>query len=209
MLGFARGSAAPDNGQSRGTSRQTRGWGEKEPLTPQMNSPQPPPGCGDEDPSAKSPPPRRLGGDGSSHSHPTGPVEGGGFSPSAAAPTAAEPGPGFAPRRREAGRKPEAAAVSRKPCTVASQFSGSAGTAARAPAPPGCSRPPASYAGHWDVVRSALHLGKGQAWECGRSPGAEPGTLHCPKSHSMKPHPGPYVFKLTGTTPRRGAFSSL
>lgn len=188
MLGFARGSVAPDGEQSPGTSLQAHGWGKEEPLTPQMSSPPSPTRCGDGDPiAAKSTPPRQVGGDGedgSSCSHPTSPPEGGGLAPSAAALMAAELGPSLALRRSKAGRKPEAAAVSRKPRAAVSRFSGaciSGRTAAGAPAPPpGSSQPPASYASRWGLAHSALHLGKAQAWEC-RSPRREPGMLCYPK----------------------------
>lgn len=112
---------ASEDGQSRGTSLWAHGWGEKEQLTPEMNSPHPPWGAGMETPVLPNHPPPRF----------------------ASAPTAAEPCPGLVPRCSKAGRKPEAAAVGRKPCAAASQFRGTgvsaetvAGASAHAPQHP-------------------------------------------------------------------------
>lgn len=125
VLGLASGSVASDDGQSRGTSLRAHGWGEKEPQEHPEGSP----------PKRTALTHRGVQG-WRPWMHP--PVLPSHLPPrSASAPTAAEPRSGLVSRCSKAGRKPEAAAVSRKPCAAASQFRGtgvSAGTVAGAPA---------------------------------------------------------------------------
>lgn len=145
------------------------------------------------------------------------PPDGGGFAPSAAAPTAAELGPGLAPRRSKAGKKPEAAAVSRKPRAAVSRFSGacvSAGMAARAPAPP------VAHGPHHPLLAVGTRLTAHFIWEKPRhgNTGEVPGeSQRCCVTQKLTPQNPiqvhalrlPRVFRLTGTTPRTGAFTPL